>query len=226
WPSMAELLLALARDPERIRKRRWRIAGAAVAVLTVISMLGAEAATESSRSARKGYWNSLTEDLLEIERERGLKQANDDARRARNAARMSGYQRYRPREGLVVREDPTLAATLLREVEGSSRNSAEWISAANEILGQPISYAVLSGHRSFIRALVFAPDSSALYSAAGEQVWRWEMSSGVGRPIIEHEREIMTLAVGPDGRYVASGGKDSQVRVWDRDGGGLVRTFA
>jgi hypothetical protein len=42
------------------------------------------------------------------------------------------------------------------------------ISAANEILGQPISYAVLHGHRNVIMDVAFAPDSSAVYTASND----------------------------------------------------------
>ena len=226
WPSMRELLVALSRDPRAVRRRRLSIATLTSATLALIASLSVRAGTESQYNARQRYWNALTEELLDIERERGLEQATDDARRARNATRMSSYRRYRPEEARVDHEDPTVAAALLREVEGAGRETQAWISAANEILGQPISYAVLHGHRNMIMDVAFAPDSSAVYTASNDNdVRRWELATGLGRPIISHTREAIAIAVSPDGRFVASG-KDHTARLWDTDSPDSSRVIA
>src|SRR5690606_10655235 len=150
WPSMPTLLEVLGNDPQLRRRRRLRIAtivGATAIVLAGLSYVAGKALREN---ARRQYWSALTEQLLEIERTRGFRQATDDAGRARDATRMSVSRSFRPRGGVVDHEDPTVAAVLLREVEGNARFGEAWISAANEILGQPISHAVLSGHRDVV----------------------------------------------------------------------------
>jgi predicted Ser/Thr protein kinase len=219
WPSMRELLDAVGRDPSARRRRLllgFGLGGAAVALVGGLSWV---TATELRHNARQHYWNGLTEQLLEIERDRGLRQANDDALRARDATRMSVYRRYRPSGGDVDHEDPTVAAALLREVEGGARTTSEWVSAANETLGRPISYAVLEGHRDGISALIFAPDGEWLYSAATDgEVRRWNVQSGVGETIIEHAKQVTKLAVSGDGQLLASSSQDGTVRLWAPNG--------
>ena len=143
WPTMRDLIAALAKDPQVRRTRVLRWTALASVVGTLLGGLAWITATQVTQNARQRYWNDLTEQLLELERERGLQQASDDAQRARDATRMSVYRSYRPKGGVVDHEDPTVAAVLLREVEGSARESEAWVSAANEILGRPISKAVI-----------------------------------------------------------------------------------
>jgi WD40 repeat protein/serine/threonine protein kinase len=224
WPSMRALLDALANDPEIRRTRVLRLATLASVTATVLAGLMWLAGTSIAQNARQHYWSGLTEQLLELERERGFRQASDDAQRARDATRMSVYRSYRPKGGVVDHEDPTVAAVLLREVEGSARASEAWVSAANEILGRPISKAVLTGHRDSIEALVFAPDGKVLYSASVDgTVRRWDLSTGIGETIITHAKEVTGIAVSPDGRTVLSSSKDGTARAWSE---GRVRVIA
>jgi WD40 repeat protein/predicted Ser/Thr protein kinase len=218
WPSMRELLDAIGRDPSARRRRLVLGFGLGGSALALVGGLTWMTATELRNNARQRYWNGLTEQLLEIERDRGLQQANDDALRARDATRMSVYRRYRPSGGGVDHEDPTAAAALLREVEGAARQTSEWVSAANETLGRPISYAVLEGHRDGVAELAFSPDGAWLYSASFDgEVRRWDIATGVGETIIVHGKQVTKLALSHDGRLLASSSYDGTVRLWSSE---------
>jgi WD40 repeat protein/predicted Ser/Thr protein kinase len=226
WPSMRALLDALAKDPEIRRKRAVRSTALASVGATVLAGLVWLTGTSVAQNARQRYWNGLTEQLLEIERERGFRQASDDAQRARDATRMSVYRSYRPKGGLVDHEDPTVAAVLLREVEGSARGSEAWVSAANEILGRPISKAVLAGHDNLVVALAFTADGGWLYSGSADgTVRRWDPTTGRDEVIITHDRDVTALALAHDGSFVVSGSKDGTVREWTV-ATGVTRTIA
>jgi WD40 repeat protein len=225
WPSMHALLAVLGNDPQARRRRTLRIAAIAGLATLVIVGLSTIIAAQLGENARRSYWVALTEELLDIERKRGLMQATDDAMRARDATRMSVFRSFRPLDELVNHEDPTVAAVLLREVEGPLRNSSTWISAANETLGQPISRAVLDGHRDVVTALVFSPSEPILYSAGSDgAVWRWHLDTALGQPIITHDegKEVTGLVASPDGRTLISVSKDHTVRSWSAQVGARV----
>jgi WD40 repeat protein len=225
WPSMHALLAVLGNDAQARRRRTLRIAAIAGLAALVIAGLSTVIAAQLRENARRSYWVALTEELLDIERTRGLRQVTDDAMRARDATRMSVFRSFRPLDELVNHEDPTVAAVLLREVEGPLRESSSWISAANETLGQPISRAVLDGHRDVVTALVFSPSEPVLYSAGSDgAVWRWDLDTALGQPIIAHDegKEVTGLVASPDGRTLISVSKDRTVRSWSAQHGARV----
>ncbi|NVB41252.1 protein kinase [Pseudenhygromyxa sp. WMMC2535] len=219
WPSMRALLDALGDDP----RRRWRRFGVALGVglgsLALLVFAGL-AMRSLQDSARQRYFSGFTAGLLEIERDRGLLQAQDDAARARDATRMS-VVRSLERAPLGGRErerelgDPAAIAALLREVEGESSHDGEWLSAANRVLGEPLSHALLRGHRGEISALVYARDGSWLASASTDgEVWRWTPADARGEPIYRHEGEVTQLIHSDDGRWLASASTGGEVRLW------------
>ncbi|EDM76993.1 WD-40 repeat [Plesiocystis pacifica SIR-1] len=109
---------------------------------------------------------------------------------------------------------------MLREVESDMRGTDEWISAANETLAQPISAAVLRGHRAVVTALVFDLEAGLLYSADGAgEVWRWDLSTAKGRRLHVHEGEVTSLALSPDAGVLISGSRDGELRAWTPEEG-------
>ncbi|EDM77574.1 WD-40 repeat [Plesiocystis pacifica SIR-1] len=218
WPSMRALLDALVDDPDVRRRRILRTGAFGLSLALVLTSLSAVAVTKVRQSQRQSYWNDFTEDLLELERRRGLEQATDDARRARDATRMSVFRRFGRKAEAVDHEDPTTAALLLREVETEIRESQAWISAANQTLGRPISHAVFEGHEGLVHTLVFSPDAQTVYSGgAGGKVMRWSVETGAAdpeTPIIQHEQSVTSLALSPDGHTLVSASEDRSVHLW------------
>jgi len=76
------------------------------------------------------------------------------------------------------------------------------------------------GHESDVWAVAFTPDSSTLVSGNGDwnrpgHVKLWDVKSGQQTDSFQHTGEVLSLAVSPDGRYLAAGGGDKALRVWE-----------
>jgi WD40 repeat protein len=88
----------------------------------------------------------------------------------------------------------------------------------------------LVGHKSWVRALAFAPQQGLLFSGdwAG-RVLAWDLAAGDPKPLrgIEaHKGWVRALAVSPDGKALASCGNDSLVKLWSVADGTLLRELA
>ncbi|KAH9847000.1 WD40 repeat-like protein [Lenzites betulinus] len=116
-------------------------------------------------------------------------------------------------------------------------------------LTQPPSLRTKRGHKFSVTAAVASHDGRWLYSSGKEgSIVKWDMrtgrqahthhkcrvdkdkSKGKGKSretvdVSGHIDEIWTLAISPDGKYLASGGKDRQVGVWDVEKNEWVKGF-
>ncbi len=89
---------------------------------------------------------------------------------------------------------------------------------------------VLAGHKSWIRALAFAPRERLLFSGSydGKLItWLAEAEAPTPAQTIEaHKGWVRALAVRPDGNVLASCGNDHLVKLWSVAEGKLVRELA
>jgi NB-ARC domain/Domain of unknown function (DUF4062)/WD domain, G-beta repeat len=93
-------------------------------------------------------------------------------------------------------------------------------------LPHPALSRVLTGHTSWVAALVVAPDGSWLASAGGDGVVRiWDPARGTARHTLTgHTSGVGALVVAPDGSWLASAGYDG-VRIWDPASGTAGHTL-
>jgi WD40 repeat protein len=75
----------------------------------------------------------------------------------------------------------------------------------------------LGGHRDYITALLFSPDSQQLFSAGQDGVIRrWDIAAGKATSRMSVPGGgVTTLALSPKAQLVISGGADKNVRLWD-----------
>jgi len=85
----------------------------------------------------------------------------------------------------------------------------------NAITG--IRMALLSGHRDWIRSLVFSPDGRSLVSGSDDTTIKlWDMQTGgVVKTFQGHTSWVLSVSLSPDCTAIASGSNDNTIRLWD-----------
>ena len=215
WGSMTELLDALARDPER-QRRRWQKTAAfgSIAMLAVIGSVwfagvqrrNAEAAERERGLAREDEAIAQQREAeAQAERDKALRDAQASAVRARDTARVLAAQ------GMASR--PDMAAALLRDAEDPAR-ARGWRSAAINALQRPLSHRVLRGHADRIAYIDVSRDGRFLASASFDNTARlWPMDGG--QPIVlEHDDGVISASFDRSGQRLVTASRDGTAKVW------------
>jgi WD40 repeat protein len=142
--------------------------------------------------------------------------------------------------------DPTLLVTPKVKVHGTPRRQINAVAIAPDgKLAALAGYAEvrlisvesragvrkLSGHRGNVTDVEFSKDGARLLTAAGEagvfgEAIVWNVADGaMVLKIVGHRDSLYAATLSPDGRLIATGSYDQQIKLWDAASGELVRTI-
>lgn len=92
--------------------------------------------------------------------------------------------------------------------------------------GERVLYPHGAAHRDFVHALAFSPDGKTLASSGYREVKLWQRPENVRRAAAAHEIAATAAAVSPDGQWLAVGGADNSLKLWNLANGSAGRVLA
>ncbi|KIK91998.1 hypothetical protein PAXRUDRAFT_830380 [Paxillus rubicundulus Ve08.2h10] len=98
-----------------------------------------------------------------------------------------------------------------------------WSAPTGTQLGSP-----LQAHLDLINCVAISPSGSLLASASTDhaaRLWNTVTRQPVGR-VLQHNDEVYTVAFSPNGQYVATGGREGIIFLWDISQEGVIATDA
>ena len=84
-------------------------------------------------------------------------------------------------------------------------------------VGRHATLPVLRGHTSYVYPVAFSPDGRWIASGSWDGTVRlWDAATGEACATLPHPGVVRTLAYGPDGDWLVTGGdRDDRLRIWD-----------
>lgn len=118
-----------------------------------------------------------------------------------------------------LRRDSSLAKDGFRAVGGLSPRVTLWADRARPLAEPPPELVLQRGHADRVTQVLPAPDGAELFTASEDGTLRqWRLADrAVLRARRDHLAGVTALALGDDGRFLASGDRRGDVRFWDRD---------
>ena len=103
-----------------------------------------------------------------------------------------------------------------------------WDPAAGKLIRrfEGMAHSWAGGHNLPAR---FSPDGMVLVGTSTRMLLRWDATTG--KPVLleahdsGHHSNVTGVGVSPDGRWIATGGYDAHVKVWDAKTGRVVSSF-
>ncbi|MEM9493728.1 MAG: protein kinase, partial [Myxococcota bacterium] len=190
----------------RAKRQRLRLAIAAfgllAAVAVVVSVLALDARSEASRA-----------DSQALEAEQKAELARAESLRARNAGRIAAAREQQ--------DDPTLALTLVREIESAPQLPSRWKALARWAMHQGVALTVLS-HRDVVTSAAFSPDGTRIVTALKDKTARVHSADGSAELLVlrGHQDEVNSASFSRDGTRIVTASSDNTARVWNADGSG------
>ena len=115
--------------------------------------------------------------------------------------------------------DGTLRLWTISDKEEKAVKKENVVTTKSAVLSDPALQDALA-HMDDVRGLVFTMDGKHLISSGDEVIKFWSVSrKELDRSLWGHLRDVFSVAVSPDGRYLVSGGREKDVRLWDMESG-------
>lgn len=86
---------------------------------------------------------------------------------------------------------------------------------------------VLQGHKTAITSIVYEESSNMIATASKDSnVKIWDLRTSNRQAVFtfeQHTDTVRDIAISPDGRWIASGGVEGSLKIWEMDTGKIVK---